>query len=827
MLLQSLRMTWRDWRAGELGFLLVALIVAVGALSSVGFFVDRVSNGLQQDANKLLGADLVVSSDTELNADLGALLSPLLRSLQQAQTTSFVSMALSDDESQSKLVSVKAVSSHYPLRGQLTLDDGVTHQTPQPGTIWVDRAVLTALQLQRGQQLKLGDSTFLVSHIIDDEPDRGSAFMNFAPRVMLSDADLAATHLIQTGSRITYRLLLAGGADQIRLARQGIENEIENRHLKGLNIESFESGRPEMSATLDRAKQFLSLVSLLSAMLAALAIALSARRFMLRHIDACAMLRCLGLTQNQMTLLFVVEFVLLGLVASIFGALLGYLGHLGLLLWLGQFITTTLPPASIAPAFQSIAIGLLLLLGFALPPIMQLRNVPHNLMTRRQTGSPKAHSVSVYLAGLVMFGVLLVWQTGNMKLAGYTLLGFLAGLLLFSACAWLFLRFMKTMRYWFNYPAWHFAINALQRRPSASVIQVVALSLGLMALLLLTLIRSDLIAAWQKSTPADAPNQFSINILPDQKDSLGALFVAHQLPVPELYPMIRGRLIALNNQPVNANGYESDGAKRLIEREFNLSTMTSMQSHNRLIAGHWFANQQPEASVEEGIAKTLHLKLGDSLRFDVAGQQIEVAITSIRKLDWSSMQVNFFVIVNPDVAADLPRTWITSFHLPPDRPSFVTELTRTFSNLTIIDTGAILRQLQNVLDQVIAAVQFLFMFTIACGLLVLYAALQSSQHQRLHEASLLRALGASKKQLSEAQWIEYGLLGSLAGFLAATGAAATGWVLAHQVFEFPFQPNPLLWVVGVVAGALCALLGGWFGLRHVLQHPPLLSLREG
>ncbi|MET3107822.1 putative ABC transport system permease protein [Oxalobacteraceae bacterium GrIS 2.11] len=824
MLLQSLRMTWRDWRAGELRFLLVALVVAVGALSSVGFFVDRVSNGLQRDANQLLGADLVINSD----AAIGASLRDLNHNLAQAQTASFVSMAVSSDEAQTKLVAVKAVSSDYPLRGHLTLDSGIAqHQIPAPGTIWVDRTVLVALHMQVGQQLKLGDQFFTVTHLIQDEPDRGSVFMNIAPRVLLAETDLPATHLILPGSRVTYKLLLAGDIEQVRSAQSQFEKLIEDQHLKGVNIESFESGRPEMSSTLDRAKQFLSLVSLLSAMLAALAIALAARRFMLRHVDACAMLRCLGMTQTQVTLLFLIEFLILGLVASFLGAALGYLGHLGLLVWLGSFITTTLPPPSILPALQGIAIGLLLLLGFAIPPIMQLRNVPHNLMVRRETGTPQAHTIFIYLIGLVMFGVLLVWQTGNLKLASYTFLGFLLGFVLFAICAWFFLRSMKWMRNWSSYPAWRFAINALQRRPAASVVQVVALSLGLMALLLLTIIRADLLTAWRQATPANAPNQFVVNILPEQKDSIAGLFKENKITIPDFYPMIRGRLIAVNDVTVSANDFESDSAKRLIEREFNLSTMPQMQNHNQLISGHWFANDKPEASVEEGIAKTLHLKLGDKLRFNVAEQQIDVEVTSLRKLEWSSMQVNFFVIVNPKVAADLPRTWITSFHLPSGQEAFIPELSKNYSNLTVIDTGAILRQLQNVLDQVVAAVQFLFLFTIACGLLVLYAALQSSQQQRLQEASLLRALGASKKQLSQAQWIEYGLLGSLAGLLAASGAAATGWVLAHQVFEFAFQPSPLLWLVGLLAGALCALAGGWLGLRHILNQPPLLSLREG
>jgi len=826
---QSFRMAQRDWRGGELRFLLIALMVAVGALSSVGFFVDRVSNGLQRNANQLLGADLVVNSDQPIGANLRE----PINGLQQAQTASFVSMATTNTTSptnvQSKLVSVKAVSDGYPLRGNLTLETGVVHQQiPAPGTVWVDQAVLSALTIKLGDQLKLGDALFTVSHVIQNEPDRGSAYINFAPRVMLALSDLPATGLIQFGSRVTYRLLLSGNPAEISARQTMLETKIEHHQLKGVTLESLASGRPEMNAMLNKAKQFLALVSLLSAMLSALAIALAARRFMLRHVDACAMLRCLGLTQTQVTVMYLIEFLALGVVASLLGAVLGYVGHLALLNWLGSFITTTLPAPSVLPAFQGIAIGMLLLIGFAIPPILQLRNVPHNLMVRRETGTPQAHTIFAYLIGMVMFALLLLWQTGDAQLAAYTLLGFLSGFVLFAVCAWLFLRIMRPMRGFFHFPEWRFAINSLQRRSMASVVQVVSLSLGLMALLLLMLIRTDLLLAWQKSTPENAPNQFIVNILSDEKAPIAALFQQAELPSPTFYPMIRGRLIALNGKPVSAKNVEAESAKRLIEREFNLSTMHEMQSHNELLSGQWFDHTQStsEASVEEGLAKTFGLKLGDKLAFEVGGQPVEVMVTSIRKLDWGSMQVNFFVIIDPHTAANLPQTWITAFHLPTNQQALVSKLARQFPNLTIIDTGVVLRQLQKTLDQVIEATEFLFLFTLASGLLLLYAALQSSQQQRLQEAGILRALGASKSQLAKAQWIEYGLLGSMAGILASSGAALVGWLLAHQVFKFSFQPSPMLWVIGLVAGALCALIGGWIGLRHVLNQPPLLSLRE-
>ncbi|MES2070413.1 MAG: FtsX-like permease family protein [Pseudomonadota bacterium] len=831
MLRLSLSMTMRDWRAGELRFLLVALMIAVASLSSVGFFVDRMRTGLNRDAHQLLGADLVISADQPVNPAWRS--EAEKRGLSLAETVVFPSMAIAGEgaESASRLVSIKAVSPGYPLRGNLKLGQGnaeaPTRDTPAAGTVWVDPAMLPGLNLKIGTQLKLGDKLFTVTQVIANEPDRGASFMNFMPRVMISKQDLAATNLIQNGSRVTYRLLVAGPAKTAQAFQKWLQDGIERDDIKGVRLESLETGRPEMRATLDRAEQFLSLVSLLSAMLAAVAVAMAARRFMLRHLDACAMLRCLGLTQNQVTSMYLVEFLIVGIIGSLAGVLLGFAGHYVLLEWLGKLVSNDLPGASWLPVWQGVATGLLLLVGFALPPILQLRNVPHNRVIRREQDAPKPLTLASYGLGLAMFTGLLLWQAGDIKLGLLTAAGFLLGLLGFALIAWLAVASLKRLRGLIQHASWRFAVTALQRRPGATVIQVVSLALGLMALLLLTVVRSDLIAAWQQATPADAPNQFVINIQPDQKDEISARLA--QLSKPVLYPMIRGRLIQVNGKAITAETYPEDRAKRLVDREFNLSTMAELPVMNKLSAGKWYndaTTQQAEASVEEGIAKTLNLKLGDKLGFDVAGQSVSATVTSLRKLDWGSMRVNFFVIINPKAMRDMPQTWITAFRLPEGQVGFVNQLTHDYPNLTIVDVGALIKQLQSVMDQVTTAVEFLFLFTLASGVLVLYAALAGSQDIRMREAALLRALGATRKQLSQAQWIEFLLVGGLAGILAATGSSAIGWALARFVFNFEWTFSPLVWVAGLAVGAACALIGGWVGLRNVLNQPPLLSLRE-
>jgi len=735
------------------------------------------------------------------------------------------------DAAMSQLASIKAVTPGYPLRGHLSLkgqgdqDEVITHDIPAAGTVWIDPVLLLKLHIHIGDTIKLGDKDFKVTQVIAKEPDKGGFFANFAPRVMLQLPDLAATHLIQYGSRVNYRLLAAGDPSTATAFEKWAQSEIKQANVRGAEVETLESSQQDMRATLDRAEQFLSLVGLLSAMLAAVAVAMAARRFMLRHVDACAMLRCLGMTQNQVTVLYLAEFFLVGLLGSTIGIALGYVGHYVLLEWLGKLVASDLPAASWLPGAQALATGMVLLIGFAVPPILQLRGISHNRVIRREQDPPQAMTITGYVLGLCSFMGLLLWQSHDLKLGLMTAGGFLGGLLLFALIAWLALRSLRNARNLSNSPAWRFAVTALRRRAGATVVQIVSLALGLMALLLLTVIRGDLVHAWRQSTPPDAPNHFIVNIQPDEKEKVEQQLIADGITHPRLYPMMRGRLVSINDKTVNGDAYEDKRARGLVEREFNLSTMHDLPDTNKIIEGKWYDDTQPEASVEEGIAKTLHMHMGDKLTFDVAGQTVSAKITSMRKLDWGSMRVNFFVILNPKAVVDLPQTWVTAFRAPQGNVAIGNELTRDFPNLTVIDVGSILKQIQDMIDQVIAAVEFLFLFALAAGVLVLYAALASSQDERTREAGILRALGATRAQLSKAQWIEFTLIGGLAGLLAASGAAAVGWSLAHYVFKFDWVFDPLVWAAGIAVGAACAMIGGWVGLRNVLNQPPLATLR--
>jgi len=842
MLKLSLRMTARDWRAGELRFLLVALCVAVAALCAVGFFVDRMRAGLNRDAHQLLGADLLISADQPVPAAWRQ--EAKRRGLLLADTITFPSMAQAGQgaASQATLVSVKAVSTNYPLRGQLRVttspDDAsealgdLTRDTPAPGTVWVDVNLLPPLKVRVGSTLQLGDKSFKIARLIASEPDRGAAFANLAPRLMLSMADLPGTGLTGNLARLTYRLQVAAPSPNDRQSvddfARWVHAQIAAGNVKGVRIEDLDNGRPEMRATLDRAERFLALVGLLSAMLAAVAVAMAARRFMQRHLDACAMLRCLGMTQNQVGVMFLIEFALVGLAGSLLGVAIGFGAHFVLLAAIEGLFPIDLPPPSVLPALQGIATGMLLLLGFALPPVLQLRNVPHNRVIRREQDAPQPLALATYGLGGAVFVGLLLWQAGDPKLALLTAGSFVGGLAVFALAGWLALRALRLLRNALPYQGWRFAVTSLQRRPGATVVQIVSLSLGLMALLVLTVVRGDLMNAWRLATPPDAPNRFILNIQPDQKDGVAEKIRAAGVAGVQLYPMIRGRLVAVNGNPVTATTYTDERARALADREFNLSSTAQPPEGNEIAAGRWYRDAPgvAEASVETGLARTLGLKLGDVLRFDMGGQVVDAKMTSLRKLEWGSMRANFFVIVNPSAMVDAPMSYLTAFHLPARGIGLASSLTRAYPNLTVIDVSGIIRQLQQVLDQVVTGVEFLFVFTLASGVLVLYAALMGSQSERTREAALLRALGATRAQLAQAQRIEFALVGGLSGLLAATGAAGLGWALAEYQFKFPWHLEPLVWAAGLAAGALCALIGGWLGLRGVLRQPPLQTLRE-
>ena len=829
------RQLQRDLRAGELRLLVVAVMLAVAALTAVGFFADRINGGLARDARALLGGDAIVASDQPAPADFTAKAKSL--GLALSATASFPSMGRAPDGKggATRLVSVKAVSEAYPLRGRMRVrgaesagETDVRHG-PEPGTVWVDNAILDSLGLSLGDTLLLGDAGLRIAQVIVIEPDRGTGFAALAPRVMLNVADLPATGLVQPASRITYRLAVA--ADAARDARVNefvtwAEAEIKIRSLRGLRVESLATGRPEMRQTLDRAEKFLNLVALLAALLAAVAVGIASRDFASRHLDACAMLRVLGLPQRTIAWQYAIEFALVGLIASAGGVLIGFAVHYVFIWLLSGLVTAVLPPPGIWPALFGAGVGFTLLFGFGLPPVLQLARVPPLRVIRRDVGSLKPASLLVFGAGGLGFAALLLAVARDLKLGLIAVGGFAAAVCVFALLAWLALTVLRRSVPEARAPRWLIlATRQIAARPAFAVVQTTALSVGLLALILLVLLRTDLIASWRRATPPDAPNRFVINVQPPQADAFQAHLKEAGVGRYDWFPMIRGRLIAIRGKAVLADDLADERARRVVDREFNLSYSAGLPAHNSVVAGKWTDDEPGALSVEDGLAQTLGLKLGDTLRFDLAGTPVEGRITSIRKVDWSSMRVNFFVLFPNAKMPDAPVSYIAAYQAPHTK-GFDNALARDFPNITSIDVSASIAEIQNVLDQVVRAVEFLFAFSLAAGLVVLFAAVSATREARAREFAVMRALGASGKLLAQVQRAELLGVGALAGLLASLAAIAVSWALAHYVFEFPWNPSPFVPLAGAAAGALLALAAGWWGLREVLRRPVVQTLRQ-
>ncbi|MES2297707.1 MAG: FtsX-like permease family protein [Pseudomonadota bacterium] len=823
----SLKMTMRDWRAGELHFLLAALALAVAAIASVNFFTDRLGTAISRNAHHMLGADLLLSSGKPLAPSWQD--TARKAGLASAQTVILSSMASNGAPgAPMQLVELKAVGPGYPLRGALRLAGGAASAhggaAPAPGTAWIDPALMAQLHLAPGQAIKVGDLRMRVADVIVSEPDRGLSPI-LLPRVMIALTDLAASGLLQDGARAHYQLLLAGEAPALSATAAAFKASLAQSRRKDVRMASIESMQSDMGGALTQAGQFFSLVSLLTAMLAALAVAMAARRFMLRHADACAVLRCLGLRQAQLARLFLYEFLLVGAAATGVGLLCGYAGHFVLLECMAGVLRMEMPPPSALPALFSGATGLLMLLGFALPPLLQLRDVAPIRVLRREHGAPPARAAFTYLPGALAFGALVLWQCGDAKLGLFTFAGFGAAAIIFAAAAALGLLALVPARAARLGPAWRFALTSLQRRRRATITQTAALALGLMALLLLSVVRTDLTAAWREAIPANAPTHWIMNIQSAQHDEVAARL--RVFGEPTMYPDVRARLVLINGKPLSAFTFARGIATDIAERELDMTASAKPPPSSSISGGQWFKADAatPEVSIDAEVLAELKLALGDTLAFDVGARRINARITSTRKIDRRSRSSDFLFVVNPQAVAGLLQNWSAAVKVPASDTAFAGRMGEHFPNLSIFHIGTLLAQMQQLLAQVATAIEFLFLFTLAAGVLVLYAALASSQDERMRQSAILRALGASRRQLVRAQWIEFLLTGAMAGALAAAGACLASWALARFVFDLPWTMAPALLPLGVLAGCLCAVAGAWSGLRHVLNTPPLNSLR--
>ena len=822
----SWRQARREWRSGELRALAAALAISAAALTAVGAFTQRVDRALMASANELLAADLVVQSRYVPKQDWGEEADQ--RGLKTAITVSFPSVTFAGD--QSLLVQVKAVSDAYPLRGKMEVSEVLfgpatdANGVPASGEIWVDPRLCTELEVAVGDDLELGDLKFRIARIIALEPDRGSGVFNVAPRVMMNHSDLPQSGLLGEGSRVRYRFLIAGLPEVVTDYREWLEPKLE----RGQYFQTLEDSQRQVSNAIDRAQRFLRLAALTAVILAGVAIVISIKQFVARHLDTVAILRCLGAQQRPVLYSFILQLLWLALPALALGCLFGYLAQSALVIAMGDLIPEELPAANALPALVAAATGLLSLLGYGMPPLMALRQVPPMRVLNRQLDQPGRRKYLIYLGPVAFSIALVLWQAGDLEL-GLTMIAGLGGtVILLSVVAALLIRGLRRLSRGRGI-SWRFGLANVAKRGSGSLLQISGLGLGLMVIFLLSVIQSDLLVGWRNSLPEKTPNFFLINVQPDQVDSTQQFLAQNGIETQGLFPMAVARLTKINGETPNPDDYEDPRAERRIRGNVNLSWNQKLPRSNRIIEGKWWGDNPEgnELSLASSWAKALNLKVGDELTFDVGSLPITARISNIREVEWDSFDVNFFVVLSPGAIGEVPRTYISSLYVPDQKLASVAGLVRLHSNISVLDVGAILRRVRMIMDRVSLTVQLVFGFTLLSGVVVLLAALQSGLSDRIYEGAVLRTLGGTRKQLRMAVLAEFALLGGVAGLLAAIAAIAVGWVMADQVFKMDYQPSLWLPPVGLVLGAVGIAITGLLGSRAVLSTPPALILRKG
>lgn len=818
----SLSVFWlqwsRRWRLAEMRLLFIALAVSVMAVSSVGFFTDRVDRAMLKQASQVLGGDLVIDSPRPLPNEYRRIAASL--QLNKVETVSFPSMTSKDDKLQ--LSRLKAVSAQYPLLGQLETSDQlqtsgvVTEGLPPRGEAWAELRLFNELAAKPGDQVQLGRLQFTLSKVLTKDPSRGTDVFQIAPQILINLDDLPATGLLSPASRARHELLFTGEDAAIRELRETVEPLLTPSE----EIQSLDNGVPTVQQALQRAGRFLGLAALLSVVLAGVAIALTSASLVRHETKPVAVLKAFGLSRRTILLDYLANLWVVALAAAGVGLAVGFALQFLLAGWLATFVAIDLPTPGAYPLLTGLLTALIMVTGFALPNLLRLVNTsPMQILQ----GALSSGGSMVWLiaAGIIPAVFALLWlQAGELRLAIWLFIGISLALLLFWLAATAFLKGVTRLSL---RRGWEWL--ALLRHSRRSTLLVVVFATGLFTLLLLTVLRTDLIERWQDTLPADAPNYFLINIQPAEVAPLQDFFRQRDISA-DLYPMIRGRLTGINGAAASADTVENPEARRLFQRELNLSSFASLPESNELLQGKWFDGQSKDGfSIEDGVGDRLGVGVGDTLTFDIAGVPYTETITSIRKVSWDSMQPNFFIIAAPGALEDKPQTFITSLYLDPTKTETVPEMIRQFPGITAIDTGAIVEQVRSLIGQATFAVQGIFVFTLITGIIVLLAALQSQKADRRREIAILKSLGAVHSVLKQRIWVEFILLGALAGLLAAVFTLLASNVLGAYLFELQVSIN--FWVIlfGTLAGAMLVSVAAWFNLKGLLGITPVALLK--
>ena len=822
----ALRNLWRDLKSGELSVLLLALTVAVLSLTAVGFFTSRIAQGVRAQAAEVLAADLRLESPNPLPARYFT--EAQRRGLKSARMVTFPTAIFSGDQSQ--LAALNAVTASYPLRGHVRIADApfgvarATDRIPGRGEVWIDARIIAQLKITLGSSLKIGAAAFRVTQVLDYRPDQGTGFVNLAPAALLNSDDLEATQLIQPGSRATYAALFAGAAAPVAAFRE----YVVSTKAPGERLREVDESSRQLNSAIDRASRFLNLASLASVLLAAVAVAMGARRYATRHIDTVALMKCMGASQAFVLAISLIELSLLAVFAVAIGATLGYLAQSGLAWLLRGLIRNDLPAASLAPLPIALVTVLAMLIGFALPPLLQLKSTPPARVLRKSVGAPPLRYGLSYLLALAALCAILWSLVRDAELVFSLLAGVLGVGAVLTLAGFGLVRLTGRLRGGVGV-AWRYGLANVSRRGGGSVVQIVAFGLGLMVLLLLAVVRGDLLADWRRSLPSDVPNNFLINIRPEERESLEQFLRSHGMGQPQMFPMVRARITAINSRPAESLKFPDEAGRGFLEREQNLTWSPGLMEDNQLTAGSWWTPAdagKPWVSISTEYQEALHLKLGDKISFDVAGETLTVEVVSIRKIRWDSFRPNFFLVFPPGLLDGAAGTYMTSVFLTPELRPSLTDLVRQFPTISVFDVDAILKQIRDIMDRASLAVQYVFLFTLAAGIVVLLAAVQSTRDERRYESAMLRTLGASRATVLQGVAAEFSALGFLSGTLAAFGATAVGWVLARRLFSLHYTLDPWVWVVGLVCGTVLVGVSGTLATRRVVNTPPIHTLRD-
>jgi len=824
----SFRLAWSQtqslWRSGVLRVLVFSLVLAVTAISAIGFFTQRVETALNQQGGLLLGGDLAVMSDHVIPDAF--LKRAKNQGIATAKTYEFASMVVFGEANQ--LAEIKAVEQEFPLRGDLTLgkttaDLGrVVKSAPKAGAVWIEPRLANLLNIKVGDVVEVGDRKLHVGAILIREPSRGGDMFGFAPRLMMNAADLPSTKLIQYGSRVKYQLLLAASPQQINQFSSQTMPELK----RGEKIQDIRNARPEIKSALDKAQQFLGLSAMVSVILSMVAMLLSSLPYIKQSLDAFALMRCFGASKNTVLQVLAIQTILIAFFSALLGVALGFIAQFGLAKLAGSLFLETLPPASSTPIFIGIATSIAMMFAVVVPHAWQMRNLTAMNILRREILAQPISAQAKFLPAALVMCAMIFWQAGDAKLAGSTILALT--LLGVAIVGFSYVFVTMSNRLFMLTPKSQvlndikLGVLGLKRRFGLSTVQMIGFSMGLMVLMLLALIRGDLIRNWQASLPIDAPNRFVINIQPTQIETVQQFFERQNIKNGTVFPMIRARLISKNGNDISATQWESERAKHLAEREFNLSWAAQMQSDNKLLSGRWWTSKdygKPYLSLEQDLAKTLGIQLGDELLFDVAGTPLKLTVTSLRKVEWDTMRVNFFTVTPPGVLDNYSANYISSFHLPIGAEALMNQLIRANPNLTVIDVAALMQQVRDIMQKMSSTIEYVFAFSLIAGLAVLYAALIATRDERVAEATLMRVFGASRRQVSITYIAEFSCIGLVSALIATIAANLLAFYISTQVLNVPFQFNVVLALGITLIAAFIIPLAAWLGLRGFLNVP--------